>query len=159
MVHAGIPPRWSLPQARARAAEVERLLRGGGLADFASHMYGDNPVCWNDRLQGHERLRLIIDYLTRMRFCDERGMLDLVSHGDRHSAPEGFLPWFSHSRCCAGERVLFGHWAALRGDVGGAENVFALDGGCVWGGRLLAMRLEDGSRFYIDCDARRNGSR
>jgi bis(5'-nucleosyl)-tetraphosphatase (symmetrical) len=150
MVHAGIPPQWSIENTLSYAAEVETVLRGEEYQDFLAAMYGDEPAVWNDTLTGLTRLRVITNYLTRMRFCDEKGKLDLQSKGSPESAPPGFKPWFVHPRKTEHIRILFGHWASLEGKTD-TENVFALDTGCVWGGKLSMMRLEDQTLFHCDC--------
>jgi bis(5'-nucleosyl)-tetraphosphatase (symmetrical) len=151
MVHAGVPPPWSAEYTLARAAEVEAALHGPQWAEFLGHMYGDHPDIWSDSLQGFERLRVITNYLTRMRFCTAEGRLDIDNKGAPASANAGFAPWFSHpGRAAAGTPIVFGHWAALEGkaDTG---HVHALDTGCVWGARLRAMRLEDGALVHCAC--------
>jgi len=145
IVHAGIPPQWSLIQARALAAEAEQNLQKG-TREFFQHMYGDEPHLWYDDLQGLERFRFIINALTRMRFCSLQGELDFTCQ--RKTGPKDYLPWFRvPGRCCKDVDIIYGHWAALEGKS--AANVYALDTGCVWGGSLTAMRLEDKQRFEV----------
>ena len=153
MVHAGIPPIWTLHQAQAHAREVEAVLQSRYCSDFLANMYGNQPNRWKNKLIGMERLRLITNYFTRMRFCTDEGMLELEAKESAAGAPLGFSPWFAHSeRKTRDEKIIFGHWAALEGKVD-YPNVFALDTGCVWGGALTAMRLEDGHKFSCYCDA------
>src|SRR5690606_4978710 len=103
------------------------------------------PAAWDDSLTGMTRLRVITNYLTRMRFVDADGALDLTTKGEADAPPAGFVPWFQHpARRDPSVRILFGHWAALEGRTPPQANVEALDTGCVWGGRLTALRLEDG---------------
>jgi bis(5'-nucleosyl)-tetraphosphatase (symmetrical) len=151
MVHAGVPPPWSAEYTLARAGEVETALRGPQWADFLGHMYGDHPDIWSEALEGFERLRVITNYLTRMRFCTAEGQLDIDNKGGPDSANRGFAPWFSHpGRAAASTPIVFGHWAALEGKADTAH-VHALDTGCVWGSRLRAMRLEDGALVHCAC--------
>ncbi|WP_347332062.1 symmetrical bis(5'-nucleosyl)-tetraphosphatase [Marinimicrobium locisalis] len=151
MTHAGIPPQWSLERAKAHAREVEAVLQSTQLDDFLSQMYGNEPSRWKPKLYGVERLRLITNYFTRMRFCTADGELDLDNKGGAESHAPGFEPWFAHpERKCRDQKIIFGHWAALEGKVD-APNVFALDTGCVWGGTLTALRLEDQRRFECEC--------
>jgi bis(5'-nucleosyl)-tetraphosphatase (symmetrical) len=151
MVHAGVPPPWSVEDTLGRAAEVEAALRGPQWAEFLSHMYGDHPDIWSDSLQGFERLRVITNCLTRMRFCTPEGRLDIDNKGGPDSANTGFAPWFSHPiRAAAATPIVFGHWAALEGKAD-TVNVHALDTGCVWGSRLRAMRLDDGALVHCAC--------
>lgn len=150
VVHAGIPHIWTLTQTQQRADEVNRAI-SGSLADldsFLSHMYGTQPDVWSDDLQGTERLRVITNYLTRMRLVDAEGRLEFEFKDSLDAPmPEGFKPWFAWPSQVAGQQqILFGHWAALQG-VDIAANMMAVDGGCVWGGQLLAYRLEDSQLF------------
>lgn len=151
MTHAGIPPQWSLFDAQRLAREVEDTLRHGNAKAYFSAMYGNEPARWDESLTGTTRLRVITNHFTRMRFIDAGGALDLVSKEGLDTAPAGFTPWFAATaRRTAGIRILFGHWAALQGKVNAAD-IFALDTGCVWGGALTAMNLENGQRVGCDC--------
>jgi bis(5'-nucleosyl)-tetraphosphatase (symmetrical) len=141
MVHAGIPPIWSLQQAKQYAEEVEVVLRGDNPEDFFHHMYGNDPDCWQDNLAGWERLRTITNYFTRMRYCTRDGKLDFAHKLMSINLPE-YAPWFSYpQRLSRNDRIIFGHWAALDGKAE-TENVFALDTGYVWGKTLTLMNLE-----------------
>ncbi|MDR7088023.1 MULTISPECIES: symmetrical bis(5'-nucleosyl)-tetraphosphatase [Cellvibrio] len=151
MVHAGIPPQWDLSEALAHAREVENVLQTDKVEIFLAGMYGNLPNRWNDNLAGVDRLRLITNYFTRMRFCSADGELELQTKESVDAAPIGFAPWFSFAeRKTWDQRILFGHWAALEGRTD-VENVYALDTGCVWGGSLTALRLEDERWFACDC--------
>lgn len=153
MVHAGIPPQWSLSEALARAGEVEEVLQSDNPESYLAGMYGNVPDIWNDDLVGADRLRVITNYFTRMRFCSASGKLELETKESADSAPEGFAPWFSFAeRKTKNEKIVFGHWAALEGRVK-SDRVFALDTGCVWGGALTAMRLDDQQKFSCKCHA------
>jgi len=153
MVHAGIPPQWDLAEAQACAREVEAVLQSDAIADYLAAMYGNQPNQWSSTLEGQARLRLITNYFTRMRFCNAQGQLELETKENAAAAPIGFAPWFSFSeRKTKHEKIVFGHWAALEGRTHVA-NVYALDTGCVWGGALSAMRLEDYQIFTCHCDA------
>jgi bis(5'-nucleosyl)-tetraphosphatase (symmetrical) len=154
MVHAGIPPDWSVQKAKRRSEEVEQVLQGPGAQTFFQHMYGNTPDRWSKGLQGWDRLRVITNYLTRMRFCDSEGRLDFTAKGGPETQPQGFKPWYAHPRKAAAQRIIFGHWAALEGDLDYPQ-LFSLDTGCVWGNRLTAMRLEDQRYFSCDCSANR----
>lgn len=154
MVHAGIPPDWSVQKAKRRSEEVEQVLQGPGAQTFFQHMYGNTPDRWSKGLQGWDRLRVITNYLTRMRFCDSEGRLDFTAKGGPETQPQGFKPWYAHPRKAAAQRIIFGHWAALEGDLDYPQ-LFSLDTGCVWGNRLTAMRLEDQHYFSCDCSANR----
>lgn len=151
MVHAGIPPQWDISEALAHAREVENVLQTDKVEIFLAGMYGNLPNRWNDNLAGVDRLRLITNYFTRMRFCSADGELELQTKESVDAAPIGFAPWFSFAeRKTWDQRILFGHWAALEGRTD-VENVYALDTGCVWGGSLTALRLEDERWFACDC--------
>ena len=141
MVHAGVLPSWSADQALSLAAEVEAVLRGPALGDFLHEMYGDEPNAWHDNLSGSARLRVIVNALTRLRFCDAQGRMDFLTKKGADSAPQGYMPWFDvPGRRTADVTVAFGHWSTL-GWLG-RPDVLALDTGCVWGGCLSALRLE-----------------
>jgi bis(5'-nucleosyl)-tetraphosphatase (symmetrical) len=153
MVHAGIPPIWSLHQAQAHAREVEAVLQSRYCRDFFVNMYGNQPSIWKNKLIGLDRLRIITNYFTRMRFCSEEGGLELETKENMSAAPLGFAPWFSFvQRKTAHNKIIFGHWAALEGKTN-TPNIYALDTGCVWGGSLTALRLEDEQLFSCFCDA------
>lgn len=149
MTHAGLPPVWSLDQARALAREAQAVIAEDD--SFFEQMYGNKPDLWDDGLTGHDRIRCIVNYFTRMRFIDEQGRLDLGAKGTLHDVPAGLMPWFEHpGRRSADTHIIFGHWAALEGRAPVA-NVDALDTGCVWGGCLTALRLDDRERFSVPC--------
>lgn len=151
LVHAGIPPQWTLAMAMTRAREVETVLRGDGAEAFFEAMYGNQPDNWQEGLGGHERLRLITNYFTRMRLCDAQGRLDLTHKLGPETAPAGFAPWFAHPhRKTAGDSIVFGHWAALNGRVD-EPGVFPLDTGCVWGGCMRLMNLDTGEFTEVSC--------
>lgn len=155
MVHAGIPPLWSIADTLQRASEVENVLQGARCVEFLTEMYGNEPHVWDDELSGLTRLRVITNYLTRMRYCTRKGKLDLVSKGPQPipDALQGkkVAPWFSHkNRRTRGEKILFGHWASLEGFTDDRHTI-ALDTGCVWGRSLTLYHLEAGERISCDC--------
>ena len=151
MVHAGIPPMWSVKKAEKRAREVEAVLQSGDYRRFLKAMYGNEPSGWRKGLKGMKRLRVITNYFTRMRFCDADGNLDLDNKSAPNAVTLGYAPWFALlNRKTAEDQVLFGHWAALEGHSS-HPNAIALDTGCVWGGCLTMMRLEDRQRFQVKC--------
>lgn len=150
MVHAGLLPQWSVDKACELAREVEDQLQGPGYRDFLAVMLGNEPAVWRDELTGFDRLRVIINAMTRLRFCTPEGRMDFTSKGGAEDAPAGFLPWFeAPDRQSAESTVVFGHWASLGLKI--APNIMALDSGCVWGRTLTAVRLEDRSVFQVDC--------
>jgi bis(5'-nucleosyl)-tetraphosphatase (symmetrical) len=154
LVHAGIPPQWTLAKALKRAAEVEAALQDEQrLPLFLDGMYGNQPTLWDKDLQGVTRLRVITNYFTRMRFCTPAGELDLKSKEGLDSALPGFAPWFSYpERKTRGHKIVFGHWAALEGRCT-AANVIALDTGCVWGGSMTLLNLDTGAKHQCNCAA------
>jgi len=153
MTHAGIPPQWSLRKALKYAEEVETALRDDNLLPaFLDGMYGNEPAKWDSELKGVARLRVITNYFTRMRFCTAEGKLDLKSKEGLDTAPPGYKPWFQHKeRKTRGLRIIFGHWAALEGDVH-EPGISALDTGCVWGGSLTLMNVDSFERLSCKCD-------
>jgi bis(5'-nucleosyl)-tetraphosphatase (symmetrical) len=145
LVHAGIPPAWTVLQARAEAREVELLLRGRKWRHALRSMYGGEPSRWSPKLESADRRRYTINALTRMRYCDRRGRLDLSHSGAPGTQPKGLMPWFDvPKRRAANAHIVFGHWAAL-GLLRRAD-VTALDTGCVWGNYLTAVRLDRPTR-------------
>ena len=154
LVHAGIPPQWSLKKALRYAAEVEAALRDDNLLPlFLDGMYGNEPNKWSSDLQGVTRLRVITNYFTRMRFCTVDGKLDLKGKEGADTAPRGYAPWFSYKeRRTLDLKIIFGHWAALEGQCT-EPGIFALDTGCVWGGAMTLMNVDTGERLSCKCDA------
>lgn len=152
MVHAGIPPQWSLKKALKYAGEVEAALRDDALIEpFLNGMYGNEPAKWSGDLRGVTRLRVITNYFTRMRFCNRDGKLDLKAKEGIETAPPGYAPWFSHKqRKTKSVKIVFGHWAALEGRCD-EPDVYALDSGCVWGGSLTMLNLDTFERHECDC--------
>lgn len=151
MVHAGLLPQWSIAQALALAHEVEAVLQGPDYGEFLQHMYGNQPAHWHDGLTGYDRLRVVINAMTRLRLCTAGGTMEFSHKTGLKGMPAGYLPWFdAPDRASRGTPLVFGHWAALglllRADVLG------LDSGCVWGRQLTALRLEDRRVFQCDCD-------
>jgi bis(5'-nucleosyl)-tetraphosphatase (symmetrical) len=147
VVHAGVPPDWTLEQTLARAREVEHSLTGPGCRDFLEHAFGDDPPAFEESLRGVTRLRAIANALTRLRFCTPQGKLDFAAKGTAASGPKDMLPWFAHpKRALASTPIAFGHWAMLLGKVN-VPNVYALDTACVWGYELTMLRVEDGVKL------------
>ncbi|HEY9036031.1 MAG TPA: symmetrical bis(5'-nucleosyl)-tetraphosphatase [Pseudomonadales bacterium] len=152
MVHAGIPPCWDVATAEACAAEISATLQSTNCRDLLEHMYGDEPDCWQDTLAGMPRQRLIINYFTRMRFCDAHGRLELNTKEAANAAPAGFAPWFSHPNAALRDwHVYFGHWAALMGHCP-VPNRHALDTGCVWGQHLTLQHRDTGQTVTAQRD-------
>jgi len=139
MVHAGVLPQWTAPRTLELAREVEAVLRGPGLGAFLHAMYGNHPRRWHDGLEGMDRIRMIVNALTRLRFCTADGTMDFDAKDGADAAPPGFMPWFEvPGRATASDTVAFGHWSTL-GWLG-RDRLLALDSGCVWGGCLTALR-------------------
>ncbi len=155
MVHAGVLPSWTVSQTMGLAAEVESVLQGGHADEFFHTMYGNEPVRWSDDLLGADRLRVIVNALTRLRFCTAQGDMEFDSKDGAGAAPEGYLAWFDvPQRRTARASVAFGHWSTLgwmpRSDV------LSLDTGCVWGGCLSALQFnlqDEGQQlFQVRCE-------
>jgi len=150
MVHAGLLPSWSLAQAADLAAEVEAALRAPAHLELYPSLYGSKPAAWSDALRGAERLRVIVNAMTRMRFCTPDGAMDFSVKGELEKALPGHLPWFEvPDRRTRGVPIVCGHWSALGLRI--TPDLLALDTGCVWGGRLTAIRLEDRRVFQTAC--------
>jgi bis(5'-nucleosyl)-tetraphosphatase (symmetrical) len=150
LIHAGLPPQWDLDTAEACARELERALVTDARGLFR-HMYGDQPDLWSPRLDGYDRLRYIVNCLTRLRVVDAAGRVLIRFKGPLAEMPAGAMPWFRHpGRLSAGERIIAGHWSAI-GYVDEA-GVKSLDSGCVWGGSLCALRLDaDEPPRFLQC--------
>lgn len=151
MVHAGVVPQWDAAQTLALAAEVEAHLRSDELGAFLQVMYGNEPAQWREDLAGADRLRFVINVLTRIRFCDAQGRLDLSLRDGAQAAPPGMFPWFDvPGRRTAGTPIACGHWSTLGLRV--REDLLAIDTGCVWGGRLTAVRVDGGRREVVQVE-------
>ncbi|MEA5097178.1 MAG: symmetrical bis(5'-nucleosyl)-tetraphosphatase, partial [Burkholderiaceae bacterium] len=149
-IHAGVLPQWSAQQTLERAREVETVLQGPNWVDFLREMYGNLPAKWEDTLTGTDRLRCIVNALTRLRFCTPNGEMEFSEAGDIEQAPTGYIPWFdAPNRLTQDVTVVFGHWSTLGLVL--RPNLIALDTGCVWGGQLTAVRLEDRAVLQVDC--------
>jgi bis(5'-nucleosyl)-tetraphosphatase (symmetrical) len=148
LVHAGLLPQWSVWQARALAAEVEARLRGPAYRETLLRMWGGEPAAWSDSLVGDARLRVIVNAMTRLRFCTAAGVMEFRAKGDVRNAPPGFMPWFdAPDRRSADHVLVTGHWSALGLRL--SANLLALDSGCYWGRQLTAVRLEDREVFQV----------
>ncbi|OGA23243.1 MAG: bis(5'-nucleosyl)-tetraphosphatase (symmetrical) [Betaproteobacteria bacterium RIFCSPLOWO2_02_FULL_67_26] len=150
MVHAGLLPQWRIAQALALAREVETALQGPDHREFLRHMYGNEPVRWRDDLAGYDRLRVVVNAMSRMRLVDAEGAMEFSHKTGLSGLPAGYVPWYdAPNRASRDAAIVFGHWAALGLHV--REDVICLDSGCVWGRSLSALRLEDRRLFQLDC--------
>lgn len=152
LIHAGLPPQWTIGEAARLADEVETVLRGPDGEALLARMYGNQPDRWDDALVGWPRLRVIVNAFTRLRYCTADGVIAPDPKGAPGSQPDGLLPWFAvPGRASAGNRIVFGHWSTL-GRVHWPEHgVWGLDSGCVWGGRLTALCLDDERLHSVEC--------
>lgn len=151
MLHAGLPPQWDLAQTQAMARAVEQVIGGEDYQHFFRSMYGNRPTLWQDDLSKTERLRFAVNCFTRLRYCTPDGELDFHYKGPPGSQDAGLLPWYAvPGRKSLSMRIIFGHWSTLGYYQG--YNVFGIDTGCLWGGQLTALRLDDEpQRISIDC--------
>lgn len=150
LVHAGLLPQWSVPQARELAREVESALQGDNYRECLANMWGSEPSSWRADLTGWARMRVIVNAMTRMRFCSADGVMDFHAKGEATDAPEGFMPWFAvPGRKSAGHVLVTGHWSALGLRI--EPNLLALDSGCLWGRHLTAVSLPEREVFQVDC--------
>lgn len=155
MVHAGIPPNWSITQAAMHASELQTQLQSSlwQLDRLLPNLYSDTAVPWSNMLTGYARMRAICNYFTRMRLCQMDGTLEFSFKSSLDDKmPEGFRPWFEW-QVPRERKILFGHWAALKAKVDLA-NARATDAGCVWGGSMMAYRLEDEQVTCQTCKAK-----
>ncbi len=155
-VHAGVVPQWDAATTLALAGEVEAQLRGPDLYGFLEPMWGNRPQRWSDDLQGPDRMRFILNALTRIRYCHADGSLDFDAKESAAAAPPGLVPWFDMpGRASAGTPIAFGHWSTLGLLV--RPDLLGLDTGCVWGGMLTAVRVDGGRRdiIQVQCEQAR----
>lgn len=149
MVHAGVVPQWTARQTLDLAHEVETVLRGPDWVKFLGQMYGNTPAKWDDALEGADRWRCIVNALTRIRFCTADGTMDLASKGVETELA-GHMPWFDvPGRRTEDVTVVIGHWSTLGLVL--RPDMIALDTGCLWGGQLSAVCLEDRSVIQVEC--------
>ena len=150
MVHAGLLPQWTATQARALSREVELALQGPNYRQFLKNLWGSEPAGWSESLSGWPRLRVIVNAMTRMRFCTPEGIMEFKAKGKLSNTPAGHIPWFDAPNPRYADSVLVtGHWSALGLKV--LPHFLALDSGCLWGGHLTAVRLEDRAVFQVNC--------
>jgi bis(5'-nucleosyl)-tetraphosphatase (symmetrical) len=151
LVHAGLPPEWTVKKALKRAAEVEAALRSHDYVDFLGHLYGNTPSRWSGKLSGNKRLRFIVNCLTRIRMVDRDGRLDFAHKGPPANARKSLVPWFDYPEArWRGTRIVFGHWSALGLIVN--PDLISLDTGCVWDRELTAVRLSKRPKvLQVDC--------
>ncbi len=149
-VHAGVLPQWTAQRTLDLSREVEASLQGPNWQDFLKKMYGNQPDRWDDNLQGDDRLRCIVNALTRIRYCHPDSSMDLKTSESLANAPDGLQPWFDlPQRQTEDVTVVFGHWSTLGLTL--RPNLIGLDTGCVWGGKLTAVNLQDRSIVQVDC--------
>jgi bis(5'-nucleosyl)-tetraphosphatase (symmetrical) len=153
LIHAGLPPQWDLTNALRYAREVEVALQSNNFREFCNQMYGNLPQAWNPFLQGMERLRFITNCFTRLRYCDTQGNLALKENCAPGNQGPDLLPWYAvPHRASRFDPILFGHWSTA--GYRNSHNTWALDSGCLWGGRLTALKLKKHKSpkpFQVDC--------
>jgi bis(5'-nucleosyl)-tetraphosphatase (symmetrical) len=155
LVHAGLHPHWDLATARKLAREVEAELRRDDYERLFDYMYGDEPAQWSPALRGEQRIRFAINVFTRLRYCTPAGRLDLDPSGPPGSQPAGLLPWYDvPGRANADLRIVFGHWSQL--GFARSNGAWCIDAGCLWGGHLTALRLDDEAHevVQVPCEMR-----
>ncbi len=144
LLHAGIPPQWSIEKTRLLAAEISQLLQSDNHINFYKHMYGDKPLHWDENLSGWSRYRFITNALTRLRYCDINGKPALNAKGPPGSQADHLYPWYEvPDRKSQNDTIIFGHWSTLpQAGLSSINNAYAIDSGCLWGGTLTAMRID-----------------
>lgn len=152
MLHAGLPPQWDFQQTKAMAAEVEQAIQGEDYQRFFRTMYGNKPTVWQDDFPKTEKLRFAVNCFTRLRYCTPDGELDFHQKGAPGSQGPNLVPWYAvPGRKSLDMRIIFGHWSTLGFYAG--YNVYSIDTGCLWGGQLTALKLDDENprRISVDC--------
>lgn len=145
LIHAGLPPQWTVSEALELAAEASEVIAGRKRNRFLARMYGDEPDRWRDDLEGIERTRFVVNCLTRLRYCTADGRLNLRPKGAPGTQPKTLTPWFkAEGRASRGTPIVFGHWSTLGQIEWSEDRVWGLDTGCVWGGKLTALELGTG---------------
>lgn len=156
MVHGGLAPQWNIKDALLYAKEVEHVLKSKKYTDFLFNMYGDKPDHWDGRLKGWNRLRTITNFLTRVRYCNEKGEMSFEDKGPPGTQSKGMKPWFEiTSRKSYDTTIAFGHWSTL-GHIH-EHNIISTDTGCLWGGMLTAVKIERESLtiYQLNCEAKK----
>lgn len=153
MIHAGLPPQWTLEQAKELAQETESLIQSKQFNEFINNMYGDQPDTWSESLKDDDRHRFIINCFTRTRYIDKNGKLNLKENGAPGTQSKLLTPWYAiPERKTKKDKIIFGHWSTVHlGNESNFKqyNVYPLDTGCLWGRTLTAMRLEDETLFNV----------
>jgi bis(5'-nucleosyl)-tetraphosphatase (symmetrical) len=148
LVHAGLLPAWSAPDALSYAGEIERELRGENYRVFLRSLFGNEPRTWHPDLRGLPRARAIVNALARLRYCSVFSDIEFKEKRDVAHTPAGFTSWFSiYARRSADRHIVAGHWSSEGLRL--TPNVSLLDSGCLWGGALTAMRLDDRAIFQV----------
>ncbi|QMU61651.1 MAG: symmetrical bis(5'-nucleosyl)-tetraphosphatase [Gammaproteobacteria bacterium] len=156
MVHGGLAPQWDIKEALSYAKEVETKLRSKNYKDFLNNMYGDQPNQWDGRLKGWNRLRTITNFMTRVRYCTNQGVMSFTDKGPPGTQSTRMKPWYEiASRKSQDTTIVFGHWSTL-GHVNN-YNIIATDTGCLWGGALTAVQIENDKfiTYQVECEAKR----
>jgi bis(5'-nucleosyl)-tetraphosphatase (symmetrical) len=149
-VHAGVLPPWSVARTLELAREVQQMLSGADYRSFLATMYGNQPARWDDALSGADRLRCILNALTRARYVSADGTMEFRIKVGPAQAPQGWIPWFEHpERASRGTPVVFGHWSTLGLML--REDAICLDTGCLWGEQLTALSWPQRSVYQVRC--------
>ena len=150
LLHAGIHPQWSIQKTLQLAKEVEHVLQGNNHINFYKHMYGDKPHLWDDSLTGWSRYRFITNIITRLRYCDQYGKPALNAKGPPGSQAKNLYPWYEvENRATQNDKIIFGHWSTLpHAGISNINNAYAIDSGCLWGGSLTAIRIDEAPFEY-----------
>ena len=156
MVHGGLAPQWSIKEALNYSQEVGKVLKSKKYKDFLFNMYGDQPKQWDGRLKGWNRLRTITNFMTRLRYCNNKGEMSFTDKGPPGTQSRGMKPWYEiPSRKSQDTTIVFGHWSTL--GYKHENNIISTDTGCLWGGQLTAikMELEKLTLYQLECEAKR----
>jgi bis(5'-nucleosyl)-tetraphosphatase (symmetrical) len=149
LVHAGLAPEWNVELAHGYVDAIRMDCQGDDSHSLLTAIHARQKIPWHVDLPREDQLAAAAVAMTRIRMVgpDGRGVLDYT--GPPGSAPDGCRPWFASSAVLRqGYNVIFGHWAML--GLYRTRGVMCLDSGCVYGGRLTALRLDDGQVVQQD---------
>ena len=143
--HAGINPTISMDESLRLAESCNEKLSSDQFHQWLQIMYGNTPATWDAGLTAESEFRFGVNSFTRMRMLD-RLALEFKFKGDIANSPGPLIPWYMVESDAA-KRIVFGHWSTLGLMVN--QQFASLDTGCIWGGQLTALCLDDGHLYQV----------